>query len=282
MSGYLMRLATRGRETSEMQSMQPFVRTSSPVAEHDQRIGMTGFEGFEPGEASFADVGSEAGAEQGNILHSPVPPSVMTVGETGRATVQRKMASPSVGMAGSVASTARRAAVATNTQMPARVQSRSRGADVHDLADAHEVPVSPLVPSIVSPTLSTAGIQPEALSLGDSQTGSASRRSGPGAVHTRLIRQTRQVDSTHLEPSPGALAEHFRPPLERASEPSADAHEGPRVVIGRITVEVVPPPAAPPSTAAPRPGPLTAASVSVIGPLGGGIRPSQRLSLRYR
>ena len=35
MSGYLMRLAMRGHETSEAQSMQPFVRTTSPVAERD-------------------------------------------------------------------------------------------------------------------------------------------------------------------------------------------------------------------------------------------------------
>jgi hypothetical protein len=37
-----------------------FVRTTSPVAEHDQRIGMMRFEGFEFGEASVAEGGSEA------------------------------------------------------------------------------------------------------------------------------------------------------------------------------------------------------------------------------
>ena len=64
MIGYLMRLAMRGRETSAMQSMQPSVRTSSPVAEYDQRIGIMGFEGFEFGEASVAERGLEAGVEQ--------------------------------------------------------------------------------------------------------------------------------------------------------------------------------------------------------------------------
>src|SRR5262249_48685443 len=111
---------------------------------------------------------------------------------------------------------------------------------VPDLADAYDVPVSSSAPpkdslekNVVADVewsaSSTGGIHP-ALGLGDSQTGSASRRFDPGAVHTRSIRQTRQVDSTRLEPSPGALAEHFKPPLERTSEPSADTKEGPRVV----------------------------------------------------
>jgi hypothetical protein len=107
MSGYLTRLATRGRETGEMQSMQPFVRSTSPIAEHDRRTGMMGFEGFELGEAtSFAEVGSEPGVERGDILESPAPPSAMTDGETRIATVQRQVASPLAGMAGSAAPTA--------------------------------------------------------------------------------------------------------------------------------------------------------------------------------
>jgi hypothetical protein len=304
MSGYLMRLVTRGRETSA-QPVQPFVRSTSPVAERDQRIGMMGFEGFEFGEA-----GLETGAEQGDILQPPVPPSVRTAGETGIATT-----GPSVGTA---ASTARGEAAAAEGQMQShirpsepravrgvapvpsvaqnvinrakRLASPSSSVGAPDLADPDDVPLLPSAPPMVYPAKddgegsvsSTGGIRQEALSPADSQIGSASRGFDPRVTHTRPIRQTREVDSTQLEPSPGAWAEHFKPPLERASEPSADAHQGPRVVIGRINVEVVPPPAAPPSTAAPRPGSLTAASVSVIGPLGGGIRPSLRLSLRHR
>jgi hypothetical protein len=318
MSRYLMRLVMRGREISEAQSMQPFVRTTSPVAEHDQRIGMMGFEGFEPGEASLAEAGLETGAEQGDMLQPLVPPSITTAGETGVTTAQRKIASSPAGTAGS---TVRGEAAAAEVQMQSHIQpsepravrsdapvppvarnvtnrakrlaSPSSSVGAPDLADADDVSLLPSAPLMVYPAKdvvadgegsvsSTGGIHPEALSLGDSQTDSASRPFGPGVVHTRPIRQTRQVDSTHLEPSPGDLAGHLKPPLERTSEPSADAHEGPRIVIGRINVEVVPPPAAPPSTAAPRPGPLTAAAASVIGPLGGGIRPSLRLSLRHR
>lgn len=282
MSGYLMRLAMRGHETSEAQSMQPFVRTTSPVAERDQRIGMMGFEGFEPGETSFAAGGSEAGAEQGDIVQPPVPPSAMIAGETGIATIQRKMASPPAGMASPGIPTATGEAAAAEAQMQARMQPWSRGADTPALIDALDASLSPLDPPIVSPASPTGGTHPEALSPGAPPAASASRRFGPGAVHTRSIRQSRQVDSTHLEPSPGALAEPFKPLLERASEHSADANEGPRIVIGRINVEVVPPPAALPSATTPRPGPLTAASASVIGPLSGGMRPNLHLSLRHR
>lgn len=293
MSGYLMRLVMRGRETSGAQSMQPVVRTTSPVAERDQRIGMMGFEGFELGEASFAEPGSEAGAEREDILQPPVPPSVMTAGETRRATVLRKLASPPTGTAEPATPKARAGTTAAEPQMQTGVQSPSSDLPTPDLAGADDVPMSSSVPPMVYPAKdvvadsegsvsSTGGIHPEDLSLDDSQTGSVSRRFDPAAVHTRSVRQTRQTDATRLEPSPGALAKHFKPPLERASARRTDANDGPRVVIGRINVEVVPPPAAPPSTAAPRPGPLTAASVSVIGPLGGGIRPSLRLSLRNR
>jgi hypothetical protein len=117
---------------------------------------------------------------------------------------------------------------------------------------------------------------------GSSQTRSASRGVGYGAVRTRSLQQARQADSNFLEPLPYALAEHIDQTPTGSSMPTADAGEGPRIVIGQINVEVVSPPAAPQSTAAPRPGPLTAASVSVIGPLGGGIRHDLRLSLRHR
>ena len=47
MSGYLTRLVTRARESDKRQLLRPFVRSSSPIAEHDQRIGMADSEGFE-------------------------------------------------------------------------------------------------------------------------------------------------------------------------------------------------------------------------------------------
>jgi|GEM_PF-3097553 len=268
MSGYLMRLTLRGRVAGEAQSLQPFVRSASPVAERDQRIGMTGFEGFEFGEALPA----KAGSEQEDVFQSSVPPGITPAGDGKIATARRKIASPTAGGD----------AAAADMRTRTRAQSSSSGAGALDLAEAHDVSLSPSSPPTAASVSSTGGIHPEAPSLDDSRTGNVPRQFGPGAVHTRSIRQAHPIDSPRLEPSPGALAGHFTLPIERAGEVSADDNEAPRVVIGRINVEVIPPPAAPPSTATPRPGPLTAASVSVIGPLGGSIRPSQRLSLRHR
>ena len=283
MSGYLMRLVMRGRETSEAQSIQPFVRSTSLVAERDQRIGMMGFEGFEFGEASVAEGGSEAAElEQAGVLQPPTLPGTTATSDVGVATVQRKMASPPAATTDLATPNARGVAAAAGAQMQARIRSWSSGVGAPDLADAHNVPVSPSAPPIVSPASSTGGIHPEALSLGDSQTGNAWRQFGPGAVHTRSIRQARQVDSTRLEPWARALDEHSEPAPMDSSRYTAGTGEGPRLVIGRINVEVVPPPVVQPSMVVPRPGPVTAASVSVIGPLGGGVRPSLRLSLRHR
>ena len=317
MSGYLMRLVMRGRAAGEARPLQPFVRSTSPIAERDQRIGMMDFEGVELGEASPAEAGLEAGSEQAGVLQPPTLPTITATSDIGVATAQRKMASPPAGPA---TPNAREVAAAVEAQRQSNIQppgsravrsvapapSRTRSvsnramqlASSHsevgalDLVDAHDVPVSPSGPPMVSPeksvvadvewsVSSTGRIRSEALSLGDSQTENAPRQFGPGAVHTRSIRQTRQVDSTRLEPSPQAFPERFDPqPMD--ARVSTNEVEAPRVIIGRINVEVVPPSAAPPSTAAPRSGPLTAASASVIGPLGGGIRPNLCLSLRHR
>ena len=74
MSGYLIRLVMRGRETSETQSMQPFVRTTSPVAERDQRIGMVGFEGFELGEASLPKQAQKPELSRGTFFNRQCHP----------------------------------------------------------------------------------------------------------------------------------------------------------------------------------------------------------------
>jgi hypothetical protein len=78
----------------------------------------------------------------------------------------------------------------------------------------------------------------------------------------------------------------FTPPSkgDSRSDEGGDgsAYRGPRVAIGRINVEVVPAPAKSQTSTSVRPGPLTAASVSVIGSLSGRVRMNRRLGLRYR
>lgn len=286
-SGYLMRLVTRGRVAAEGQSMQPLVRSTSPVAERDQRIGMMGFEGFDLGESSLAETGSETGFEQDDALQPPLPGEFPAARETGQATVQRRTASPVDALAGLAGPTPPR-----SNGVGTRVQGDAQPTGVRK-ATRH---IERLVPSLSSadatgqagahrhdwPVTSPGGMGAEAPSPASSQIHRGSRHFDRGsAVQTRSIRHA-QADSTRLEPSARALDEHSEPAPMDSSRYTAGAGEGPRVVIGRINVEVVPPPAVQPSTAAPRPGPLTAASVSVIGPLGGGIRPNLRLSLRHR
>ncbi len=287
-SGYLMRLVTRGRAAAEGQSVQPLVRSTSPIAERDQRVGMMGFEGVDLGESSLAETGSETGSEQDGALQPPLPGEFPAAHETGEATVQRKTASPVDALAGLAGRTPPR-----SNGVGTRVQGDAQPTGVRK-ATRH---IERLVPSLSSadatgqagahrddwPVTSPGDTGTEAPGPASSQMHRGSRHFDRGsAVQTRSFRHARQADSTRLEPSARALDEHSEPAPMDSGRHTAGAGEGPRVVIGRINVEVVPPPAVQPSTAAPRPGPVTAASVSVIGPLGGGIRPNLRLSLRHR
>ena len=114
------------------------------------------------------------------------------------------------------------------------------------------------------------------------QPGDVLRHVNRVAVLVRSPRQTQQADAPpELEPSPRAFAEHMAVTSVDTGPPVTDPDESPRIVIGRVNVEVIPPSVLQQSTASQR-GPLTAASVSVIGPLGGGVPANRRLSLRYR
>jgi hypothetical protein len=318
--------------------MQPFVRSNSPVAERDQRIGMTGFEEFKFGESPFATADSEAGLEETGALQTPMLPTITAASDVGKTTVPRKMASPSATPVGPTTPAApsligvdarrkgdlqparQRAhqdavppsdATREHEPIPGSSQTRSASRGVgygavrtRSLQQARQADSNFLEPlpyalaehieqTPTGSSMPTADAEEWSISSTDatrehepipdsSQTRSASRGVGYDAVRTRSLQQARQADSNFLEPLPYALAEHIEQTPTGSSMPTGDAGEGPRIVIGRINVEVVPAPAAQPRTAAPRPGSVTAASVSVIGPLGGGVRPSLRLSLRHR
>ena len=294
MSGYLMRLVMRGRAASEAQSIQPFVRSTSPVAERDQRIGMMGLEGFEFGAASLA----EAGSEQEDILQPPVPSGIPAASDPAGITAQRRMSSPIGGPPSPTFETVpqlrSRAPIPLVAKPPLNPPLAKGGRQGESLAKGETFGSLPLAKGegwgggqgrgqaettvFQRDAVEThAGISSHAGPQGDTEPDQLKLRRGD--VDMRSVRSTRPVDSARLEPSPRALDE---PTPGDTATFSAEANEGPRVVIGRINVEVVPPPAAPPSTAAPRPGPLTAASASVIGPLGGGVPVDRHLSLRYR
>ena len=94
------------------------------------------------------------------------------------------------------------------------------------------------------------------------------------------------------ERSAGTSTQNVLKPVPRLMEPAPqpDAtsdvaggiEENPRIVIGRINVEVIPPAAEVKTVESRPPRPITAESVSVIGSLARGIRENRRLHLRYR
>jgi hypothetical protein len=93
-----------------------------------------------------------------------------------------------------------------------------------------------------------------------------------------------EAERPFLEPRPRALtsSEQHESISHHISESDGRPDQGPRVIIGRINIEVVQPAAEPKASASHRPGPLTAASVSVIGPLRRANHSNLRLSLRHR
>jgi hypothetical protein len=324
-SGYLTRLATRVHGSDERQLLRPSARSSSPIAEHDQRIGMAGSEGFELVGAPPDQTRSEVEGEQLAEFQSQSRPGI-TPSDMDGANIQRKRAAPSVSAAGPcsravqgrppAASERMSLGIPTSTlEEPGGEMSSSPGAmdarsrlgwlqgitdvglmgETHSLAtekpsgSRHRTPVEPTPisqeagmvggeSSLTSTELGRLGTSdPDSLATYDTHL-----RAGQVTVHTRSARQAREIDSPRLEPGAYPFAERFEPSPADASASTVEPHENPRIVIGRINVEVVPPPAAKQVTTASRTGPPTAASVSVIGPLSGGIRSNLRLSLRYR
>jgi len=79
-NGYLMRVIMRTRAATAGQCMQPFVRSTSPVAEWDQRIGMMGVEGVEFDESLLSEAASETGFEQDGARQAPRLSSITAAG----------------------------------------------------------------------------------------------------------------------------------------------------------------------------------------------------------
>ena len=100
MSEYLSRLATRARGSNETQPLRPFVRSTSPIAAHDQRIGLTVAEGFEALGALPDQTRSASTAGSLGEFETGGRPGVEPGNGRGEMTVQRKVAASAVGQAG--------------------------------------------------------------------------------------------------------------------------------------------------------------------------------------
>jgi hypothetical protein len=93
-----------------------------------------------------------------------------------------------------------------------------------------------------------------------------------------------EAETPLLEPTPpqAPAASARTSAQDQTDAPEEVEDRGPRIVIGRINVEVIPATPEPLKTEPARPKPLTAAAASVIGPLSNGVRSGRLLSLRYR
>ena len=331
MSDYLTRLATRSREGEDLHPLRPSVRSTSPIVEHDQRVGMTDADDLERVGAALD--GEEHGGPRGaagELTRRSRPDITPSAGKGGES-IQRKMTAPGQsegsapsmgpsvspslpqGLMGSIIPAMTPEAAMEESSAPVgAAEHPSRGGPPEA---PRSVTLAP--PGAGSPdeSLAPTGLhhalsrEPSSSSLEMAGTGSEASiashtsprgptgeesletdlrtalheqdQTGPIAVRTRSMHRPAEGDLPRLEPSARAMAHRMGFSLSDATPASPPREESPRIVIGRINVEVVPPPVQQ-SSAAPRPGPLTAASVSVIGPLGGSVRPNVRLSLRYR
>lgn len=352
MSGYLNRLVMRSQSLQTASTLRPFVRSTSPIAEQDQRLGV---DGFDAAGASLPDTDSwaleESEPASSDSLSNGGRESSITIakssGDVADVTVQRKIAGPTVSSPpppAAPASTTRipkldgtpRAqakpsistpadpisqgaspqappAIPEQVELPGRPRELEPDAPVDSVVRQPQSqttplePDTPLVTSAPRPAVSAEPISADPTFLKPQPVGQLSvvrdvskkseqvvvpptmvpnrRRSEPEPSNRQPIEPVVPNNIYSYVPRPDRPVPRLEPlaPREGAMEfEAASAPPSPAVVIGRINVEVVPQPPAVATAPAARSGPLTAASVSVIGPLRTGVRPNLRFSLRQR
>ena len=293
MSTYLMRLATRGRPIGGVDALQPFVRSRSPIAERDQRIGVAG---IEPPGANTRPPPDEARI-------GPLPPNarmpdaLSPVGisaDRGGAgvTVRRKpdsTISMAPGLSTPTTTAPRRSGEAHHCTLaePQPGISAQKYAGIHaDIASSPQTSAASRSPLSAPQHEQAASIEPRPTVSGDFHSHALSSPAdgaepSPLTVRRRSVRDIPQWDSTpRIEPSSPLFPDTLEAPVTETGIARGDGD--PRVVIERGNVDVVQPPVATETRSAIRSGPLTAASVSVIGPLGGHLASRMAFGLRYR
>ena len=359
MSGYLNRLMARG-QTTRQSALQPCVRSTSPIAEYDRRIGVAGFGDTENSILPPTDAGTDwelgqtdeiSGLEMSET--APAPPSDITASRD--VTVQRKMAHSTVtpmptnpapqstpgirDMPSAQVKTDRSPLfefsedVRAESPLPSIGESDlsipvdgdrsltplptppvTRESDLqlserdpfhptieqqslNPTSEKSEISAIAIETSVVANppqsavTADTTPVVDEVRPLAAVPTPVAvpnrepsdiaevePQRANPNDIRPRRIVPEHPGNVPRLEP---LIRDRDDLRFEEATVSNIDRQESPRISIGRINVEVIRE-TAPDTTVATSPKPLTAASVSVIGPLGGGVRPNVRLSLRQR
>ncbi|HEX5732110.1 MAG TPA: hypothetical protein VF131_04665 [Blastocatellia bacterium] len=291
MSGYLKRLAARSLGDSQSATVLPVVRSRSPIAEEDQRIGTPGF--GRPGFGDASSLESTLDYTSAPATIPPLPLSSPTL-NAGGDVVQRKAAGPAVTSEFVTPGPALRAGPPVDTRDVGKQATDLRASDLspgstlridttaigRDHATASErAGRSRGEIGEIAPDMQT----PAAWPTGDS---SRASRAYDVRIDEREMAAERSADDgpPRLKPSPRAMPSPAlrEPPSSEMLEAADRSEREPQLVIGRINVEVVPPAGEPKTSTQSRNGPLTAESVSVIGPLRRRVHSSLRLSLKHR
>jgi hypothetical protein len=262
--------------------VHPVVRSRSPIAEQDQRIGIPGF-----GSPSFDQSTSFEGPFEDALpaarsYDSAVAPPTKT-SVTGSRPLETTDPAP-----------AAKTDLATSKSMVGTpIVTRPAIEAPHDISVTTSSPALLDTPAAVNDT--PAPLYKTVVSRGEGiKTSTEARLEWTENSSSANVTQIDELDSsfaksgeaspTRLEPTPRVILSPGprEPTLYDAFQTSDRIEQEPRVVIGRINVEVVQPAGEIKTTAPPRPGPLTAESVSVIGPLSRRVGSSLRLNLKYR
>ncbi len=310
MSRYLQRLATRNLSSAGVAGMAPAARSMSPIAEEDQRVGMHGFEEFQFGAAAATGGGLEDTSGTASDLSGIARRKINNPISAGKPAPKnstdagpRMIGDVGPRVVGDEASTALSPAEIqfSDPDVPRRhfyerspaLDERPDGQIDEGVVSSHSQAAGSRQPAgkrIVAGELTPNADPPAYWSASPSSTATSSYSVESGVEGGEIeasgsrLRRPSVTSPQLLEPLPRAItAPQQRESISRDDAASSDETEqGPRVVIGRINVEVVSPPAEPKTSTTSRPGPLTAESVSVIGPLSRGVRSNLRLSLRHR
>jgi len=306
MSRYLQRLATRNLSSAGVAGMAPAARSMSPIAEEDQRVGMHGFEDFQFGAAAATGGGLEDTSETAGDLSGIAQRKINNPISAAKSAPQNS-ANAGLRMIGDEGSTVpspaeiqfsgldvpRRHFFERATMLDERPDERFDEGVIssHGQATGSRQPggkrivAGEITPNADPPAYWSASPRSTATSSYSAEDGDEGGTESDEIEATgSRLRRPSVASPQLLEPLPRAIAsQQQRESLSHDGDASSDETErGPRVVIGRINVEVVAPPVEPKTSATSRPGPLTAESVSVIGPLSRGVRSNLRLSLRHR
>ena len=269
MGGYLARLVSRGATPA---SMAPVVRSASPIADADQRAGMFGLDAVPAMESPVEG------------MDDPGPPPPAPPGETQSSRATAPTAAPAPRVRPQAMPTTSRTAAVHPPGGTERTNVAVAGADSETSPRQLDRVEQARPPTEPAPGITPSTFEPAPRASIDRTTNAGLERTGrERSADQRNIDARRMETTPRLEPLPRsaeALSAMSTGSTERTAEPDAPA--APSLTIGSINVEVVPPAVEPAPAPPAQQGPLTAASVSVIGPLSPRVRGHRHSSLRYR